>query len=46
MDDKIARWEIPPSLPPTHYVDNRIFVDPEILAEERERIWFQWITLH
>ena len=39
MDEKIARWENPPSLPPTHYVDNRIFTDPEIFVEERDRIF-------
>ena len=27
MDDHIARWEKRPDLPPTHYVDNRIFTD-------------------
>jgi len=36
MEDKITRWENPPSLPPTHYVDNRIFTDPEIFSEERD----------
>ena len=39
MEDKIARWENPPSLPPTHYVDNRIFTDTEIFSEEREGIF-------
>lgn len=39
MDNRIALWENPPSLPPTHYVDNRIFTDQEIFAEEQERIF-------
>lgn len=39
MEDKIARWENPPSLPPTHYVDNRIFTDSEIFSEERDGIF-------
>ena len=39
MDDRIARWERPPSVPPTHYVDNRIFTDPDIFAEEQEAIF-------
>ena len=39
MDDRITRWESPPSLPPTHFVDNRIFTDADIFAEEQERIF-------
>ncbi|MCS5599122.1 MAG: hypothetical protein NZ707_05145, partial [Rhodospirillales bacterium] len=39
MEDKISRWENPPSLPPTHYVDNRIFTDSEIFSEERDGIF-------
>ena len=39
MKDEIARWENPPALPPTHYVDNRIFTDPEIFSLERDRVF-------
>jgi len=39
MSDRIESWERPPSLPPTHYVDNRIFTDEAIFAEEQERIF-------
>ena len=30
---------IPPSLPPTHYLDNRIFTDPAIFRAEQENIF-------
>jgi methanesulfonate monooxygenase subunit alpha len=39
MTDRIESWENPPALPPTHYVDNRIFTDEQIFAEEQERIF-------
>jgi nitrite reductase/ring-hydroxylating ferredoxin subunit len=39
MDDRIARWEARPDLPPTHYVDNRIFTDPAIFDDEQARIF-------
>ena len=33
------RWEDPPRLPSTHYVDSRIYTDPAIFAEEQARIF-------
>ena len=39
MRNNIKRWTAPPGLPTTHYIDNRIHTDPEIFAEERERIF-------
>jgi len=39
MNNRITSWERPPSLPPTHYVDNSIFTDAEIFAEEQEHIF-------
>ena len=36
--DKISR-ETVPGLPPTHFIDNRIYTDPEIFKEERGRIF-------
>jgi methanesulfonate monooxygenase subunit alpha len=32
-------WERRPSLPPTHYVDTRLYTDPRLLAEERDKIF-------
>ena len=34
-----ADMEHPPTLPATHYIDNRIYSDPRIFAEEQERIF-------
>ena len=39
MDDRIRRWNSPPALPPTHYVDNRVFTDTDVFAEEQEAIF-------
>ena len=30
---------LPPALPPSHYLDNRIFTDPSIFREEQERLF-------
>ena len=30
---------LPPALPPTHYLDNRIFTDASIFREEQERLF-------
>lgn len=32
-------WTDPPALPPTHYIDNRIYTDAEIFELERRRIF-------
>ena len=39
MDEAIDRWMRPPDLPPTHYVDNRIYADAAILTAEQQRIF-------
>lgn len=39
MNDRIERWETRPSLPNTHYVDNRIFTDEGVFTDEQERIF-------
>ena len=40
MTTKNSRpWIDPPRLPTTHYIDNRIFTDPEIFAAEQARIF-------
>ena len=39
MNEFITKWEKPPSLPRTHYVDNRIFTDSRIFADEQEYIF-------
>ena len=33
-----AQWEARPNLPPTHYVDPRVYTDLSIFEEEREKI--------
>jgi methanesulfonate monooxygenase large subunit len=39
-----SAWERRPPLPPTHYVDTRLYTDPEIFAQEREKIFARtWI---
>ena len=32
-------WERPPDLPPSHYLDNRIYDDPQIFNEERSKLF-------
>ena len=39
MDERVRRWTEPPDLPATHYVDNRIYTDPGIFAEEQAAIF-------
>ncbi len=34
-------WEVPPELPATHYLDNRIYTDEAIFRAEQERIFRQ-----
>jgi methanesulfonate monooxygenase large subunit len=39
------QWEGRPRLPSTHYVDTRLYTDPGIFAEEREKIFGRtWIV--
>ena len=33
------RWDEPPRLPTTHYVDNRIYTDPAIFREEQRQLF-------
>ena len=41
-----AQWEARPRLPPTHYVDTRVYTDPELFREEIEKIWNKvWIPI-
>ena len=39
MTDAAADARLPDSLPPSHYLDNRIYTDPEIFATERDAIF-------
>lgn len=34
-----ALWDTPPELPPTHYLDNRIYTDDSIFRAEQENIF-------
>jgi methanesulfonate monooxygenase large subunit len=44
MSRNAEQWERRPPLPPTHYVDTRLYTDPQIFAEEREKIFARtWI---
>jgi len=36
MAKTAADWSAPPKLPATHYVDSRIYTDPQIFTEELE----------
>ncbi len=33
------RWDQPPPLPSTHYVDNRIYTDPDIFRDEQRQLF-------
>jgi methanesulfonate monooxygenase large subunit len=39
MPRTLGEWTRKPNLPPTHYVDARIYSDPGIFHEEREKIF-------
>lgn len=39
MSRNNAEWVRPPSVPTTHFIDNRIYFDAEIFAREKERIF-------
>ncbi len=41
MQTEVVRqpWDAPPELPPTHYLDNRIYTDDAIFRAEQERIF-------
>jgi phenylpropionate dioxygenase-like ring-hydroxylating dioxygenase large terminal subunit len=34
-------WDAPPELPPTHYLDNRIYTDDAIFRAEQEKIFYK-----
>ena len=36
---QMLSWTAPPALPPTHYLDNRIYTDPELFELERRHIF-------
>lgn len=38
MSKNANEWETPPDLPAGHYVDARIYTDPDVFAEEQERL--------
>jgi methanesulfonate monooxygenase large subunit len=39
MPRNSEQWERPPRLPPTHYVDTRLYTDPTLFHEERAKIF-------
>lgn len=39
MARNAAQWSTPPKFPPGHYVDSRIYTDPAIFAEEKEKLF-------
>jgi methanesulfonate monooxygenase subunit alpha len=39
MPKNATEWAAPPKFPPTHYVDARIYSDPEIFEEEKEKLF-------
>ena len=38
-ESRTRRWDEPPPLPRTHYLDNRIYSDPAVFAAEQETIF-------
>ena len=45
MAKTAADWAARPKFPATHYVDSRIYTDPAIFAEEREKLFRpSWIS--
>ena len=39
MPRNATEWDRKPNLPPTHYVDSRIYTDEMLFEEEREKIF-------
>lgn len=39
MTRNATQWADPPNLPEDHYVSSRIYTDPEVFAQEREKIF-------
>ena len=39
MPRNATEWDRAPNLPPTHYVDSRIYTDEKLFEEEREKIF-------
>ena len=38
MSKNAAQWTTPPKFPASHYVDSSIYTDPQIFAEEKEKL--------
>ena len=44
MAKNAAQWSAKPNFPQTHYVDSRIYADPALFEEEKEKIFkSSWI---
>ena len=39
MSKSEAQWNAAPNFPTSHYVDSRLYTDPEIFAEEKEKLF-------
>jgi methanesulfonate monooxygenase subunit alpha len=39
MSKNEAQWSAAPNFPTSHYVDSRLYTDPEIFAEEKEKLF-------
>ena len=39
MTRNADQWAAPPSLPQDHYVSSQVYTNPEVFAQEREKIF-------
>src|SRR5437879_10886380 len=39
MAKHAAQWDAPPTFPPTHFVDSRVYTDDAIFEEEKEKLF-------